>query len=192
MTTNNIIELVASYLQLDDVLLYLEDMTGEHADSVIKTYNSLKTCVGTVYSQIASDLLPLITLEDIVCTDSRFDISALSKRVIDIVSIVESEGKVDFKVYPTYVLCELASDSPITLSVKYTYLPDFPDIATTDLEDFYGKMTPRTFAYGVAAEYSLISGMYEEANIWDKRFKESVLAVYHKKREMKIPPRRWL
>ncbi|MCK9574970.1 MAG: hypothetical protein WCX32_02120 [Clostridia bacterium] len=192
MTTNNIIELAASYLELEDINEYLLNPEGEHTTNTLKIYSALVKCVSYVYSQIATDLLPLVYSEQIVCTDKQFNISNLTKRVIDIISITNENAKINFKVYPTYVECMLNDLSTTNITVKYCYLPDFPTNATDDLLDFCGKMTPRTFAYGVATEYCMITGAYDEANIWDKRFKDCVLAIYHKKREVKIPPRRWL
>lgn len=38
--------------------------------------------------------------------------------------------------------------------------------------------SPRLFAYGIAAEYCLACGLFEEAAVWDKKYKDALTAAY--------------
>ena len=79
------------------------------------------------------------------------------------------DNKLEFKLLPFYV-----KTKPDAVKVEYTYLP--PEYTLDETIAYDEKLIPmRVIAYGVTAEYSLISGRFDEASIWDRRYKNSVL-----------------
>ena len=80
--------------------------------------------------------------------------------------------------------------APGKYTIEYSYAP-----GTLDVEDDspYSERVPaRVLAYGAACEYCIISGMTDEAVLWDKRFKDALGIAALKKSEKRVPKRRWL
>ena len=188
MEVKEIIKLTAIYLQMEEVL-ELSELGGEVTEPTelaSKNLELLVRCLNLVYSEIASDYLPLKHCEDVEVENSEITISALSKKLINVLSLVDLYDKsVKYKVYPTSIKVENGS-----YKLEYSYMPEAVTIES-DVEEFGGKLCERVFAYGVASEYSLISGLFDEATLWKKRFLDALLAVNSKKSEVKMPARRW-
>ncbi len=74
--------------------------------------------------------------------------------------------------------------------VSYAFIPR--DKEFFDDMDFAGtKASDRVFAYGAAAEFCLISGMYDDALMWERRYKDALLVATRKNTEVIMPRRRW-
>ena len=74
-------------------------------------------------------------------------------------------------------------------SERYTYLPKTKTF--DDKSDFTLNASVRLLSYGVAAEYALANGMFEEAAVWDKKYKDAIKAAYCSKPPRRIRSRRW-
>ena len=55
-----------------------------------------------------------------------------------------------------------------------------------------GRVTARLVSFGVAREFCLSRGMFEEAKLWDSRFLDAVRAVGVPRRALSVRPRRWV
>ena len=53
------------------------------------------------------------------------------------------------------------------------------------------KVDERLVAYGAIAEYMFLTGMYDEASMWDKRYKDLIQTTLYPNRSIRIPQRRW-
>ena len=67
-----------------------------------------------------------------------------------------------------------------------------PALELKEDEEFTSNLPERIFAYGVAREYFFIKNLYEDANIWEERFKGSLQIMLRRKSEVKIPRRSWI
>ena len=74
--------------------------------------------------------------------------------------------------------------------VKYAVRPTV--LSMDDEVALPPKITCRILCYGIIAEYYLISGMFEEAVTWDKRFKDALCAYSHGRKEHRVKQRRWM
>jgi len=76
-----------------------------------------------------------------------------------------------------------------TAEVTYFFIPAFTD----DLEEVIHipNLAEKTFIYGVLTEYALISGMFNEAKIWNERFEAGLFRTCEKNKRLKIPAPRW-
>ena len=74
--------------------------------------------------------------------------------------------------------------------IRYAYAPQKK--ALNDESDYRMYASVRLFAYGIAAEYSLSIGLFEEAAVWDKKYKEAVTAAYRANPCRIIQSRRWV
>jgi hypothetical protein len=183
-----IVKLAAIYLQLEEVLA-LETFGGDVAEADANTAKNLELlvrCLNLVYNELASDYVPLKHSEEVLVEDGEIDINTLEKRLISVLKLANKDGKnVKYKVYPTAIKIENG-----TYDLEYSYLPNEVEL-TDSIEEFGGKLTERIIAYGVASEYTLISGLFDEAELWKKRFLDSLIVATGKKSEIKMPARRW-
>lgn len=188
MNALEIIKLTAIYLQMEEVL-ELDIFGGsvtEQTEAVAKDVELLTRCLNLIYDEIATDYLPLLHSESLSITNNRIAITDLEKRLINIMSLKDINDKTaKYKLYPTYI--ELNDGS---YTITYSYIPNSITINDT-LEDFGSKLTERILAYGVASEFALISGLYDEASLWEKRFKDAMLIASRVKSEVIMPKRRW-
>ena len=88
-----------------------------------------------------------------------------------------------FKAFDNYLMA-LASE----VTVTYLSQPE-----KKGLNDSITTIIPmRIYAYGMAREYYLMQTLYEEADIWQERFVESLQSLSRRKNETMMPARRWL
>jgi hypothetical protein len=58
-------------------------------------------------------------------------------------------------------------------------------------ESFGGKISARILAYGVASEYCFLEMLYDDATLWETRYKNALLNAQRKKGELKLKKRGW-
>ena len=75
------------------------------------------------------------------------------------------------------------------MTILYSYTP--PEKAL-DGESDYATLSTRLFGYGMAMNYALIMGLYEEASVWDKKYKEALEAAYRIRGAAVIRAREWV
>ncbi|MDD4211222.1 MAG: hypothetical protein PHC46_02365 [Clostridia bacterium] len=189
MEVKEIIKLTAIYLQMEDILA-LEELGGEVTEPEELTSKNLELlirCLNLVYNEVASDYVPLKHTQTVTSENGEISLESLEKRLISVLSLIDStsEVSVKYKVYPTSIKVKDGS-----YNLEYSYMPDSV-VLENDIEGFGGKLSERIMAYGVASEYLLISGLFDEATLWKKRFLDSILTVSSKKSDIKMPARRW-
>lgn len=189
MDVIEIIRLAATYLQLEEVL-ELSEIGGtveEKSELAEKNLNLLLECVNLIYSELASDYLPLKEEEEITVENNEFLFSNLSKAIHHVLSLRNArEESVYYSIYPSGIKTQDG-----TYLLEYSYHPEAVTLED-DLESFAGRLSERIVAYGVASEFSFISGLFDEAATWKTRFTESLKVACSKKSIIQIPPRRWM
>lgn len=186
MVVKNIIRTVAEYLDLKDVLKYLDNKIEEN-EEMLDDINSLLLAVNMTNNTIAASYLELTSIKKVDVTDEIVEYNEISdKSIIEIKRIQTLGGsKINFKILPEglkvyhYGICE----------IEYTY---FPEKVGLDNEiNHYLKLNELTFAMGVASEYLYIKGSIDDAYMWDKKFKNSMFNLLRPKRNIVMPARRW-
>ena len=74
--------------------------------------------------------------------------------------------------------------------VRYCYSPARKAIG--DEGEFGGRVTARLLSFGVAREFCLSRGMFEEAKLWDGRYQDAVRAAALPRRALAMRARRWV
>ena len=64
-------------------------------------------------------------------------------------------------------------------------------VTINDSVDYFGKLSELLFAYAVTAEYLFLKGQIDDAYMWDKRFKSSILSIQRPTKNIVMPKRRW-
>ncbi|HEY8419524.1 MAG TPA: hypothetical protein VIL03_03730 [Clostridia bacterium] len=188
MVLKDILIQTATLLKLDNVLS-LKELGGEGEDEQAKKdLELLKTCVNLIINEIASDYVPLSTVEEVLVKNSKIPYVNLSKTALNIKSVKDSYGqKRYFKIYPSYIY----TDCEGVCRVEYTYLPAYVENLDEQTEYQNSKITARIISYGAAREYCLIMSMYEDAQSWDARFKESLASACRQNNYLTLPNRLW-
>lgn len=196
MTVKDAVELAAVYLQLEDVLS-LSAFTGTlnassnpsiTADDLTdRNVNLLIRCTSLVLGEIASDIIPLKTKQTLTSSDGRILLSSLTSKLYKIISVKKNKRKVSFRVYPSFI--EVDSDDG-TFEVEYNFLPSDKTALTDNIDEVGNFVDARTIAYGVASEYAYISGLFEEAKMWEEKFKNA-LDTKTKLKNYYLKARRW-
>ncbi|MBQ8296095.1 MAG: hypothetical protein IJX87_06685 [Clostridia bacterium] len=191
MTVKDVVALAAKELgTYEELESFLAGDTGEATEGgtgdAKAQVNLLVDCFNLVENELALDYLPLFAEDEIKSNTGTIEFSALKRAAVRIVRVTDQWGNgVKFRLFPSYLKTQ-----PGTVSVRYTYTPEKKSLE--DESDYRLHVSERMFAYGIAAEYSLAMGRFEEAAIWDKKYKDSIEAAYRAQPCERIRSRRWV
>ena len=147
---------------------------------------SLLRCFNLVENELALDYLPLIAEDDFETATGAVAFEKFKHKVARVLKVTDKAGQaVPFKIFPSYVKVD-AGEWVIT----YSYMPE--EKSFTDESDYMTGASILLFVYGIAAEYLLAAGAFEESAVWDKKYKESIAAAYRAKPALRMASRRWI
>ena len=188
MKAKEILKNVCVYLGKEDLLLSnIFETDGEDiSEQDQQDLNKMLKCLNFIIQEIASDYLPILKEKEICFTNGEIDIYDIDPNIQEIVSIKSKFGKnLKFKYLNNKIIC-LVTNATIT----YKVYPN--EIGMEDnVESFGGRLSARVIAYGVASEYSYLEMLYDDAAIWENRFKNALLISCRKKGEIKLKKRGW-
>lgn len=172
-------------------LTYLGDEEIAIDNNIVKhpKLNTLVRCANIVIKEIATDYLPLAMIEQVEVKDGRISYDALSRRVLEVLSVkdMNTDIKTVFRHTPCNI--ELVNKNIKRAEVKYNYMPT--DVELDEECPLSPLISAKTAAMGVCSEFCLIEGMYEQSIVFSDRYKEDLRCAVRKKGEIKIKPRRW-
>ncbi|MBE7074041.1 MAG: hypothetical protein E7379_03015 [Clostridiales bacterium] len=146
--------------------------------------NKLVKCFNLVREEIACEYQPILIAEKFEIKNFKLELKSFSNEVVEIYSIKDRYGRnVHYKIFDNYIFV-CGKDVEVIYSTS-------PKQLTFD-DDFSASLPERIFAYGVAREYFFLNNLYQDANIWEERFKGSLQIMLRQKSEVKIPRRSWL
>ncbi|MDR3318718.1 MAG: hypothetical protein LBS99_04705 [Clostridiales bacterium] len=146
----------------------------------------LTKCANLVYRASAREYLPLYFTETAEVSEQAMQFRSLARNVIRIKSVTDETGiEVAYAIRPDCLATETGR-----IVVTYAYLPD--EAGYEDELDYTdARVDVSLLAYGTAAEYCLINGLYEDAGIWDARYRAAVMSAARPRNGVKLPGRRW-
>mgnify|MGYP004454023609 CR=1 FL=1 len=184
MKVKDIIILALDFCHEDSLASLLRTENPTLTDEQQEKVNSFTRCFNLVYEELSSQYLPIIKTETVSATDGKVLYSSLSQKVLDVVEVKNAHGrKIKFRKFDSYLFA-LASE----VTVSYKTLPN----ALTESSEFSCPLPERIFAYGVAREFFYLQGASDEAEIYDNRYKDSLLVLLGKSKEIKMPARGWI
>lgn len=186
MFVKNIIKNTAQILGLDDVVDFINsgivDCDDEQVNEEIK---NLIFAVNVVNNNIASNYIELIGK---ACVYNQSEIMSLNKisnnQIIEIKKVFLNNKSIDFKVVPEGLKTALGN-----LEILYSYFPS--EVSFDDKIDYYTKVNELIFSQGVAGEYLFLKGAIDDAYMWDKKFKQSLINLLRPKKNLIMPTKRW-
>ncbi|MBE5745764.1 MAG: hypothetical protein E7359_00540 [Clostridiales bacterium] len=197
MKLREVIKLSSIMLNIDEVLngdkIYDEsyDLIDEKSINTSnsveeRNLNLLVKCFNLVYTELATDYFPLITMETIKIENGSFNLNNLSNIFYKIVKIECNDNLVDkFDIYDNILYLKNGE-----YKIVYAYTPVKVSL-NSELNTFNGKISDRVFAYGLNKEYCFISGLYSEAESYRTKFEECLKSASVLKHSIKLPKRRW-
>lgn len=186
MTVKDVLKTVAMLINREDILEFLNNgyssnynLVNEDVDVLINSYN-------IVADEIATEYFKLKTIEKQTVYNGVIKCSNLKRNPISIISVVNKKGdKIPCKILPSEIL--LDEQEAI---IEYNYTPDTKGL--DDVSDY--SSTPiknRVIAYGVATEYLLIKGAFEEAFVWHEKYVDALKGSLVKSKIKKLKGRIW-
>ena len=145
----------------------------------------LLRCFNLVENELALDYLPLFCEDTLESGTGAVFFSELSQAAVRIVKVTDEWGnELPFTLFPEYIKTQAGK-----IVVRYTYTPKEKQFEEDSSFALYASV--RLFAYGIAAEYATANGSFEEAAVWDKKYKDAIAAAYRSRKAKKIKSRRW-
>ena len=171
MTIKDIIKTAAVFLNLTDVSDYLTDNTANPSSTTLGSVDSLTRLSNLVISELAASYMPMTFAETVETSDGKILFSELTYNITRVLSVKNEFGlDAEFKLLPEYIKVFGGS-----YTVEYEYAPSNYGLNAT--VGFNNKITAALLGYGVAAEYCVTQGRFEEAVLWRQRYTAGVERV---------------
>lgn len=179
-----------------DIIKLACDFTGQEAlgekiaqSSLLETceqeiVDKFVKCFNLVNNEIASEFVPIKKIEQFEVSNGKILLTQFSTKPYKILYIKNSLGrKMHFKQFEDYlvVFCKKAI-------VCYTTLP-FALSINDQIDSF---LPERVYAYGVAREFLFLQSRFDDADIFEERFKNALELICRSAPHAKMPSRRWL
>lgn len=139
--------------------------------------------------EIATEYAPLIEEETVDVKDGKIDFESLTHKVAEVRKVQDAVSGLTSDFYNTPAHCKLLNDGVKRAKIIYSYIP--LDIDIEEDCPLPPAVSAKTLALGICAEYSMISGMYEQSVMYSDRFKQDMRTAVRKKGEIRVRPRRW-
>ena len=184
MKVSNILGLVAAELNLDEYV-------RSHIQGVSNTTmgqedaNNLLSCFNLVENTLAVEYLPLYAEDEILAEAGVVFFDTFTRKPVRIVAVYdERKNSLAYTVFPEYLKTQAGM-----ITVRYTYAPQEK---TMDGEcDYRLGAYKQVLVYGVANEYCLACGRFEEAEIWEKKYRRALKNLYKMHPSIVLRTRRW-
>ena len=182
MTVKEVVALAAELLGLDGVKAVLDGTSTEAENEVV----ALERAYNLVENELALDYFPLYCEETLDVESGRLYYRDLTRSAVRILSVRSEAGEaLAHKIFPDYMSVDRGR-----VVVKYAYTPAVKDV-NGEAEFGFGASL-RLVAFGVAAEYCFMNGLYGEAEAWNKKYRAEITASYRARPAKTIKERRWV
>lgn len=130
--------------------------------------------------------MPLSYKEELSSPDGEYLFQSFMHTPLSFLHVTADGQEVEYEVFP--LMLKVNSKK---ITVEYKYAPSHKKIDGTS--EFGGEVGEYLLAVGTAAEYLLINGEVEAAELWEKKYRKEIDLAQKKLPSCKnIPPRRWV
>lgn len=163
MTLKEVLSAALTYLGMDADVVDGEDaMQDEDVKLLIK-------CTGFTLDEMAAEYLPISEKESVTSQERRLVYSQLSNQPLRIKNVSRGGKNVEFTAHPGYA--EVEEDG--TYEVEYTCLPPHPSALAAEVVTAL-PVPVKSVALGVASQYCLITGRYEQSGVLSEMFSQDM------------------
>ncbi|MDE5756090.1 MAG: hypothetical protein K2I23_03290 [Clostridia bacterium] len=182
MQLKEAIQICLTYLGDEDASINTQ--TAQHPKLKL-----LVKCANLVIKEIATEYVPLIEEEIVEVNGGKISYDALLHKVAEVRKVQDVDRGLTSNFYCVPTHCKVLNDGVKKARIVYSYIP--LDIDIEDDCPLPPVVSAKTLALGICAEYSMISGMYEQSVMYSDRFKQDMRTAVRKKGEIRVKPRRW-
>lgn len=160
-------------LKVKEIIELSTLLLGEELTKDIKDQGLLLKCYNLVEQELATDYFPILEVDKHFNVDDKIYYKDFSRKAYRIKGIQDFRGdSVQYIIKPEYLELKKNYDGG-TFFVKYYYLPEEKTLYS---HSTYGAEYLHILKYGIAAEYCLANGDFEQAKIYSDKYKERIKA----------------
>ena len=159
---------------------------GQVDAATVKKFDKLLGGFNLCISEIGSDYIPLLVSQTMTTTNGKLIIANNDAKSIREIRTIGGK-KLKFKLFEGYVLVDfdgIVEVISVAIPSKLTLNSEF--------NAFAGRVSEKCLAIGTAAEFCFMSALFDDAAIWDNRFRQALKCSCFKKDSLILPRRRWL
>ncbi|MBR2498932.1 MAG: hypothetical protein IKB67_04405 [Clostridia bacterium] len=169
MTVKDIVKSSAALLSREDVCDYLSGKQGGIGDDTVPTLNTMVTLLNLVISELSATYIPMVKREQVEIVGGKLYYTALKNTPLKVLNVYDALGK-EIPYSENALYLSVSTDNAI---VEYEFVP--PNYGLEETIGYTEKdISQGALAFGLAAEYSICKGAFDEAVMWHKRYVESV------------------
>lgn len=185
--TKEILKLSATFLGLYDVVAYLNNPTQNMSEDTKKQLDELLIYMNYILREVTKEYYPL-SCEEEIYSNSQCEIlfSNFSKNIISIKSVLNDNNFATYNIYPTYIKVGKPNTK---YKVSFNYVLDSVKSFDSEVVLPLG-LEPFIISYGIASEYATSKLQYDEANMWESKFKNALQSLKFRVIERKFNSRR--
>lgn len=162
-----------------------------------ETVETLLYCFNATEDEVARNYVPLTSCEMFTSVTEKFLLFLFKHPPVRVVRVVSEGEEIPFEVYSDHVYAQA-----FRVYIDYEYAPAKKELS--DFGSFGDEVSENVFVYGTVAEYCLINGEIEAADMWESKYRQAVDMVQQRLASTKkegaaklssggyIPPRRWV
>ena len=163
---------VSEVIELSALLLDIE-LTEDIRNNLVRCYN-------LVEQELATDYFPILEVDKFFHVEDKIYYKDFSRKPYMLKGIQDFHGdSVSFRLAPEYINL-IKNYNGGTFFVKYYYLPEDKELYSNST---YGAEYISILKYGIAAEYCLMHGNFEQAKIYSDKYKERIKLKGPKKKK---------
>lgn len=150
-----------------------------------KRINKIAEMVNGIINEIASFFIPLIVQKHVNTSDGVVAFSSLKSSVVSIEKVIGEQGKeISFETYHDKIVMSENSGTVYFRIIPGNYNYN-NEIDYSELE-----LPRKVIVYGVAAEFCLSEGLFDEAVVWHEKYREQ-LKLLTKPKNYNTAKRTW-
>ena len=184
MKVRDILTLAAMELNLDDyVKRYIK---GNISSQGMEGANLLLHSFNMVENALAVEYLPLYAEDEILAETGAVFYERLTRKPVRIIAVYDDNNNaLAYKIFPDYLKTQEGK-----ITVRYTYVPQTKTME--DDCDYRLETYKQVLLCGIANEYCLASGRFEEAEMWEKKYRRALKGLYKPHPAVVLKTRRWV
>lgn len=162
------------------------ESNGELTAEESETLNTLLFCYNAVENEVALNYVSLTFTETISSSTGEFFFSVFTHMPYRIKKVISDGKEISFETNARYMYADTNK-----ATITYDYAPTKKSV---DMNSEFGMLVGEMLlAYGTAAEYCVISGEIEAADIFESKYRSELDVVRSSGRTSGyLPPRRWV
>jgi hypothetical protein len=187
MTYRECIKVASLYLDEKELYEYANGITTSCGEETNRKIRYLCSCIDVITNEISCEYFPIKHTEVATARNKRIEYERLSRCVVDIKYVKRNGIKVNYELYSTGI----GVDEDGEYEVCYEFSPKSYENNIDQKIELYGRITPRIVGIGAVAEYCLAFDRFDEAQTYDKMFKDALVNVVKRREKMRVKQRRW-